>query len=77
MKRDYPEHNPDWLRTEHYAKLSKKENPHGLGCTLCEKTHSSKLCPNKKTIEKTSKPKADDYSTLYSSYENEGNGYGW
>jgi len=72
MKRDYPEHNPDWLRAEHYAKRSKKENPHGLGCTLCEKTHTAKQCPNRKA----SQPEPTAYERLYQETE-EQESYGW
>jgi len=40
-----------WLMVDHYAKLSKKENPNDLGCKLCMKTHFPKNCPNRKSTK--------------------------
>lgn len=71
MKRDYPEHNPDWLRTEHYAKLSQKENPHGFVCALCSKTHLPTQCPNK------NKKKEEEVSGWSRIYETQEESYGW
>jgi hypothetical protein len=38
-----------WLMVEHYAKLSKKQNPMGLICKICYVTHLPKDCPHRKT----------------------------
>lgn len=73
MKKDYPEQREDWLHVEYFAKLSKKENPHGFICILCYKTHKPKDCPNKdfRAAEK-------DTKTLYSnSSAEDGVHYGW
>jgi hypothetical protein len=48
-----------WLMVDHYAKLSKKENPMGFVCKLCYITHLSKDCPNRK--QKTNEEEAYSY----------------
>lgn len=58
-----------WLMAEHYAKLSKKENPFDYGCLLCDKTHTSKNCPNKKEKPKTT------YTYASYNYNNDNEGY--
>jgi hypothetical protein len=52
-EQDKPQ-DDSWLMADHYAKLSKKENPKNYGCLLCDKTHFPKNCPNRKA---ESKPK--------------------
>ena len=39
-----------WLHLEYYAKLSKKENPYGIICILCYKTHKPATCPHKSEV---------------------------
>lgn len=46
-EQDKPQ-DTSWLMTDHYAKLSEKDNPFKLGCKLCMKTHFPKDCPNRK-----------------------------
>lgn len=41
-----------WLMVDHYAKLSKKENPFNYGCILCDKTHKPINCINRKENSK-------------------------
>lgn len=55
-----------WLRTDHYAKLSKKENPFNLGCQLCLKSHAPNNCPNRKDAPKST------YTYSYYNHDNEG-----
>lgn len=75
--KDYPKHREDWLHVDHYAKLSPRQNPYGLVCILCEKTHKASECPNKKA------PEPEKFSTTYAKmYEyNEDDSYthncGW
>lgn len=62
-----------WLMIEHYAKLSKKENPYDFGCKLCSITHLSKECPHK--TDKTYKTEEKKYtSSQYSWYNYDGEG---
>ena len=56
-----------WLMADHYAKLSKKDNPKNYGCKLCDKTHFPKDCPNRKKVE--SKPK---YTYSYYNHDDTG-----
>lgn len=57
------------LMADHYAKLSKKENPFNYGCLLCDKTHTPKDCPNRKEKPKTT------YSYTSYNYSNDDEGY--
>ena len=60
-----------WLMVEHYKKIGSK-----FGCALCEKTHATKQCPNKKK-EVDMKP-SFDYKSLYEEKEEEQYAnYGW
>ncbi len=62
-----------WLRLDSYRNLSKRENPWGLVCALCEKTHKVKDCPHKQ-------PESTSYSKLYESTDDEPynpHNYGW
>jgi len=54
-----------WLMLDFYAKLSKKQNPFNLSCSLCMKTHLAKDCPNKNKKE----PK---YTYSYYNYDANG-----
>lgn len=56
-----------WLMVDHYARLSKKDNPLNLGCKLCMKTHFPKDCPNRKE-----KPKNTYSYTSYNHSSDEG-----
>lgn len=68
--KDYPKHREDWLHLDHYAKLSTRQNPHGLVCVLCEKTHKARSCPNRRAKE-PEKPKTPKYETMYSAHLDE------
>lgn len=68
-----------WLRLDYYRNLPKRENPWGLVCALCEKTHKSTDCPHKNPLNTVvEKPKDiyyTDYSTMYAGYDDDSCGY--
>jgi hypothetical protein len=77
--KDYPEEREDWLHIEHFAKLSKKENPHGFVCILCYKTHMPKNCRHtggkNRNVQLEVKP---SYSSGWGKlYEQEEENYGY
>lgn len=75
--KNYPKEREDWLMVEHYSKLSKRENPHNIGCLYCFKTHLPANCENRKTVvepEKTENKSMYDYTE--DPYDNPNN-YGW
>lgn len=77
MKKDYPEQREDWLHVEYFAKLSKKENPHGFICILCYKTHSPKNCSSSKikTTTPTQETRTTD-SLEWAKHASDGEWYG-
>lgn len=67
-EQDVPQ-DDSYLMADHYAKLSKKENPFNYGCILCMKTHSPKECPNRKEKSKST------YTYSYYNHNQDDEGY--
>lgn len=62
-KKEYPDHNPDWLMVDEYAR---KRSP--FGCILCDKTHRKEDCEHKaKRTGET--PKQQKKEETYSWYD--------
>jgi len=54
-----------WLMIDHYARLSKKENPYNFVCKLCSITHLPAECPHKS-------PKVESQTQTYTTSQ-----YSW